>query len=125
MCVDCIIILKETRPAAKTVRTGSGGILMVGAIRPINPILKPKEDDDDDVANYTYMKVKPHPHDDDDDEKKKGHDENIRGGGGSSSIVEACLPKGFKPSSAPSRYINYQPLGSSSSCFSGKVGNAP
>ncbi|KAI4346305.1 hypothetical protein L6164_007218 [Bauhinia variegata] len=36
----------------------------------------------------------------------------------------ACLPKGFRLSSAPSRYINYQPLGST--CFSGKVlNNAP
>ncbi|CAJ1976732.1 unnamed protein product [Sphenostylis stenocarpa] len=37
--------------------------------------------------------------------------------------VEACLPKGFRRSSAPSRYINYQPLGST--CSSGKVVNGP
>ncbi|KAI4351457.1 hypothetical protein L6164_005826 [Bauhinia variegata] len=37
---------------------------------------------------------------------------------------QACLPKGFRRSSAPSRYINYQPLGSA--CFPGKVvNNAP
>ena len=27
--------------------------------------------------------------------------------------VEGCMPKGSKPSSAPSRYVNYQTLGSS------------
>jgi hypothetical protein len=38
--------------------------------------------------------------------------------------VEDCLPKGFRRSSAPSRYINYQPLGST--CSSPKeVVNAP
>nr|KYP53062.1 hypothetical protein KK1_025064 [Cajanus cajan] len=35
--------------------------------------------------------------------------------------VEACMPKGFRRSSAPSRYINYQPLGST--CSSTKVVN--
>ncbi|KAK7343866.1 hypothetical protein VNO77_12953 [Canavalia gladiata] len=34
---------------------------------------------------------------------------------GSGNIVEACLPKGFRASSAPSRYINYEPLGSTCS----------
>ncbi|GKV08353.1 hypothetical protein SLE2022_197780 [Rubroshorea leprosula] len=29
--------------------------------------------------------------------------------------VEGCLPKGYKHSSAPSRYVNYQPLGSCTS----------
>ncbi|KAL2324829.1 hypothetical protein Fmac_023887 [Flemingia macrophylla] len=43
----------------------------------------------------------------------------IRGFRGGS--VEACLPKGFRRSSAPSRYINYQPLGST--CSSVKVVN--
>lgn len=38
--------------------------------------------------------------------------------------VEDCLPKGFRRSSAPSRYINYQPLGNS--CSSSKtVVNGP
>ncbi|KAJ1432399.1 hypothetical protein SESBI_06660 [Sesbania bispinosa] len=37
--------------------------------------------------------------------------------------AEACLPKGFRRSSAPSRYVNYQPLGST--CYSGKVVNEP
>ncbi|KAJ1403114.1 hypothetical protein SESBI_27521 [Sesbania bispinosa] len=40
--------------------------------------------------------------------------------------VEACLPKGFRRSSAPSRYINYQPLGSiSSACNSSAKVNGP
>ncbi|CAN1253019.1 hypothetical protein LINPERPRIM_LOCUS8212 [Linum perenne] len=26
--------------------------------------------------------------------------------------VKNCLPKGFRHTSAPSRYVNYQPLGS-------------
>lgn len=25
--------------------------------------------------------------------------------------LENCMPKGFRPTSAPSRYINYEPLG--------------
>lgn len=33
-------------------------------------------------------------------------------GGFAKQVVDACLPKGFRHSSAPSRYINYQPLGS-------------
>ncbi|KAJ4829679.1 hypothetical protein Tsubulata_007474 [Turnera subulata] len=28
--------------------------------------------------------------------------------------VKSCLPKGFRHSSAPSRFVNYQPLGSCS-----------
>lgn len=38
--------------------------------------------------------------------------------------VEGCLPKGFRRSSAPSRYINYQPLESACSSTN-KVVNAP
>ncbi|KAJ6432892.1 hypothetical protein OIU84_020014 [Salix udensis] len=38
--------------------------------------------------------------------------------------VENCLPKGFHPNSAPSRYINYQTLGSSP-CAASKHGGAP
>ncbi|GMN51020.1 hypothetical protein TIFTF001_020181 [Ficus carica] len=34
-------------------------------------------------------------------------------GVGSRPEVENCLPKGFKRTSAPSRYVNYQTLGSS------------
>ncbi|QCE07919.1 hypothetical protein DEO72_LG9g2941 [Vigna unguiculata] len=44
-------------------------------------------------------------------------------GGFRGGSVEACLPKGFRRSSAPSRYINYQPLGST--CSSGKLVNGP
>ncbi|KAK3422281.1 hypothetical protein EUGRSUZ_G02861 [Eucalyptus grandis] len=36
--------------------------------------------------------------------------------GDGSQGVESCLPKGLRHTSAPSRYINYQPLGSSSAC---------
>ena len=56
-----------------------------------------------------YMKLKP---------DEKGH------GFHHSGSVEACLPKGFRRTSAPSRYINYQPLGSTCS-DSGKVVNGP
>ncbi|KAJ6357966.1 hypothetical protein OIU78_005741 [Salix suchowensis] len=38
--------------------------------------------------------------------------------------VENCLPKGFHPNSAPSRYINYQTLGSSA-CAASKHADAP
>ncbi|KAL4358615.1 hypothetical protein AHAS_Ahas09G0304400 [Arachis hypogaea] len=50
------------------------------------------------------MKLKPIT---EEEKKKKGHDEFT-------NTIEACLPKGVKRTSAPSRYINYQPLGSSS-----------
>ncbi|KAG2729813.1 hypothetical protein I3843_01G261700 [Carya illinoinensis] len=30
--------------------------------------------------------------------------------------VNSCLPKGFRRSSAPSRYVNYHTLGSSTAC---------
>ncbi|CAK7325423.1 unnamed protein product [Dovyalis caffra] len=38
--------------------------------------------------------------------------------------VENCLPKGFHPTSAPSRYINYHTLGSSL-CATSKQVDAP
>ncbi|WVY95637.1 hypothetical protein V8G54_027788 [Vigna mungo] len=41
---------------------------------------------------------------------EKGNGKRVFKGGS----VEACLPKGFRRSSAPSRYINYQPLGTTS-----------
>ena len=56
-----------------------------------------------------YINLKPHG-------KSNGKRGFAQGGG-----VEACLPKGFRRSSAPSRYINYQPLGST--CSSSKVVN--
>ena len=46
----------------------------------------------------------------------EGHGRQGFGGHGG---VEACLPKGFRRSSAPSRYTNYQPL--DTTCFPGKV----
>lgn len=39
--------------------------------------------------------------------------------------VEDCLPKGIRRSSAPSRYINYQTLGSTTCSTSKKVINKP
>ncbi|KAK7279619.1 hypothetical protein RJT34_24674 [Clitoria ternatea] len=39
--------------------------------------------------------------------------------------VEACLPKGLRLSSAPSRYINYLPLGSACSNSAKVVINGP
>ncbi|KAJ7975033.1 Maintenance of mitochondrial morphology protein like, partial [Quillaja saponaria] len=41
---------------------------------------------------------------------KKSHGGQSRTGTGRD--VENCLPKGYRRSSAPSRYVNYQPLGS-------------
>ncbi|GKV01263.1 hypothetical protein SLEP1_g13828 [Rubroshorea leprosula] len=50
-------------------------------------------------ASVDYMKM-------DNDEVTQGHqvfhDREVKG----------CLPKGYRRSSAPSRYVNYQPLGS-------------
>ncbi|KAL5069476.1 hypothetical protein RYX36_020363 [Vicia faba] len=62
-------------------------------------------------ANPKYINLKP--------EKGNGGGRVFQG-----RNVEDCLPKGFRRSSAPSRYINYQPLGSS--CSSSKtVVNGP
>ncbi|KAK8485859.1 hypothetical protein V6N13_144467 [Hibiscus sabdariffa] len=52
-------------------------------------------------ASVDYVKINPqvllnHKH-------KVNHDKEVKG----------CLPKGFRHSSAPSRYVNYQTLGSS------------
>ncbi|PON31989.1 hypothetical protein PanWU01x14_365220 [Parasponia andersonii] len=50
------------------------------------------------------------------------------GGFGSRPEVESCLPKGFRRTSAPSRYVNYQTLGSNlcnSSPTSSKSLNKP
>ncbi|KAJ6892456.1 hypothetical protein NC651_025605 [Populus alba x Populus x berolinensis] len=50
---------------------------------------------------------------------KRGQRDQFHGG-----EVENCLPKGFHHNSAPSRYINYQPLGSTM-CAASKHGDAP
>ncbi|KAI6676544.1 hypothetical protein NL676_037340 [Syzygium grande] len=47
------------------------------------------------------------------------------GGGGQGRGIESCLPKGLRHTSAPSRYINYQPLGSSSACSPSSDANNP
>ncbi|CDO99777.1 unnamed protein product [Coffea canephora] len=44
-------------------------------------------------------------------ETKKNHEDE--GGSRVGQGVEACLPKGFRRTSAPSRYTNYQTLDSS------------
>ncbi|KAJ1406385.1 hypothetical protein SESBI_25130 [Sesbania bispinosa] len=59
-----------------------------------------------------YINLKP-------EKELGGKASNFQGGN-----VEACLPKGFRRSSAPSRYINYQPLGSSACNSSAKI-NGP
>ncbi|OIV90563.1 hypothetical protein TanjilG_10657 [Lupinus angustifolius] len=46
-----------------------------------------------------------------------------KGHGLQSRNIEACMPKGPRRNSAPSRYINYEPLGST--CSSAKVVNGP
>ncbi|KAF8021582.1 hypothetical protein BT93_G1894 [Corymbia citriodora subsp. variegata] len=47
------------------------------------------------------------------------------GGGGGGRGIESCLPKGLRHNSAPSRYVNYQPLGSSSACSSSNDTKSP
>lgn len=67
-----------------------------------------------EFPKYTNLKVA---------DDQKGHNGRISSGnfqGGGGRNVEACLPKGFRRSSAPSRYINYQPL-AGSTCSSAKV----
>ncbi|KAE9619345.1 hypothetical protein Lal_00047355 [Lupinus albus] len=46
-----------------------------------------------------------------------------KGHGLQSRNIEACMPKGPRRNSAPSRYSNYEPLGST--CSSAKVVNDP
>jgi hypothetical protein len=51
---------------------------------------------------------------------KHGQQDQFHGG-----EVENCLPKGFHHNSAPSRYINYHPLGSTILCATSKHADAP
>lgn len=91
-----LLLLLLLNPPANNTKGCSTPVCVVAAARPLEQNV-PK-----------YMKVKP---------EKLGHGRR----GFQSGNVEACLPKGFKRTSAPSRYINYQPLGSA--CSSGKVVN--
>lgn len=50
--------------------------------------------------------------------KPKPSDGGQGGHGFHSRDVESCLPKGFRHSSAPSRYVNYHTLGSTTMCSS-------
>ncbi|KAI4304693.1 hypothetical protein MLD38_040168 [Melastoma candidum] len=42
--------------------------------------------------------------------------DNKRGRSFGGREVKNCLPKGFRHTSAPSRFVNYEPLGSSARC---------
>lgn len=55
-------------------------------------------------------------------ETKKNHED--QGGFRLGQGVENCLPKGFRRTSAPSRYTNYQTLGSTL-CSTKKGENKP
>lgn len=94
----CLLLLLSTPPAAIS---GTVGISPAVAARPSEP------------RNGFAQSISLEP--------KKGNN----GGGGrrsrGSRSFQACLPKGFRRTSAPSRYVNYQPLGSA--CSSGKVVN--
>ncbi|KAG4983942.1 hypothetical protein AAZX31_10G197000 [Glycine max] len=93
-----ILLLNPDHDANNT--RGCSTFVCVAGARPLLEYNVPK-----------YINLKPH------DEKGNGIKKGFVQGGG----VEACLPKGFRRSSAPSRYINYQPLGST--CSSSKVVN--
>uniref|UniRef100_A0A7C9D883 Uncharacterized protein n=1 Tax=Opuntia streptacantha TaxID=393608 RepID=A0A7C9D883_OPUST len=41
-------------------------------------------------------------------------------GGFTEKELDACMPKGFRRNSAPSRYVNYHTLGVSTLCSNGK-----
>ncbi|OWM70217.1 hypothetical protein CDL15_Pgr026067 [Punica granatum] len=69
--------------------TISPNAVFVAAARPLNSE-RPRE--------YATLEPKPSP---------------VNGSFNQSRSVESCLPKGRRYNSAPSRYINYQPLGSS------------
>ncbi|BAT94495.1 hypothetical protein LR48_Vigan02g186100 [Vigna angularis] len=79
-------------------RRGCCTVVLVGGARPLL---------EHDGPKYINLKA------------EKGNGKRVFKGGS----VEACLPKGFRRSSAPSRYINYQPLGST--CSSEKLVNGP
>ncbi|TKY51621.1 hypothetical protein E2542_SST23139 [Spatholobus suberectus] len=87
-----LLLLLLLNPHANNTK-GCSTFVCVAAARPLEHVNVPK-----------FINLKP--------EKGNGK----RGFHGGS--VEACLPKGFRRSSAPSRYINYQPLGTT--CSSGK-----
>ncbi|KAK7391135.1 hypothetical protein VNO78_19531 [Psophocarpus tetragonolobus] len=87
-------------PHANNTR-GSSTFVSVAGARPL---------EQNNVPIPKYINMKP----------EKG---NIGKRGVQGGSVEACLPKGFRRSSAPSRYINYQPLGST--CSSSKVVTGP
>ncbi|CAL5209188.1 unnamed protein product [Lathyrus oleraceus] len=95
-----LLLLLLLKPPSNTTKGCNYGPFCVDAARPLEQDGNPK-----------YINLKP----------EKGN-----GGGGvfQGRNVEDCLPKGFRRSSAPSRYINYQPLGTS--CSSSKtVVNGP
>ncbi|CAB4270487.1 unnamed protein product [Prunus armeniaca] len=80
--------------------------LVVAAIRPLEPIPS-----NSNPSNYVPVKA-----------YKKGHGGAANGFG--SHIVESCLPKGSRRSSAPSHYANGQTFGSEL-CSSSKRMNRP
>ncbi|KAB2598022.1 hypothetical protein D8674_000942 [Pyrus ussuriensis x Pyrus communis] len=80
---------------------------VVAAIRPLDSIRS-------SPSNYVPLKV---PY-----ENKGGHEVAPNGFG--SHIVESCLPKGFRRSSAPSHYVNGHTFGSEL-CSSSKGKNSP
>ncbi|KAJ0103627.1 hypothetical protein Patl1_06049 [Pistacia atlantica] len=75
-----------------------GLTVLVGAIRPISPSPLTKSD-----QSYTTLEPKTS------HERHKFRSEEVNG----------CMPKGFHRPSAPSRYINYNTLGSTM-CSTGK-----
>ncbi|KAK7268252.1 hypothetical protein RIF29_20947 [Crotalaria pallida] len=95
-----LLLLVLLNPFGNNTRGCSTTLVCVNAARPLEQNV-PK-----------YMSLKP-------DVENKGNERREF----QSGSVEACMPKGPRRTSAPSRYINYEPLGST--CSSAKVVNGP
>lgn len=77
-------------------------LLLLSSTAKVAEAARPLTESNSNIPPPSYVSLKP---------------KEVHGGrhGFGSKALESCLPKGFHRSSAPSRYVNYHTLGSSSS----------